>query len=263
MSASKRILITNDDGLSSPGLTSLVRELLAAGHDLRVAAPAQEQSGVGHAITLHEPLYVEEVKLPAPLEGVPAYKVEGTPADCVKIAITNLFPDFQPDLVLSGINRGPNVGMNVLYSGTVAGALEACICELPALALSLDVPPDGIWHFALASEIARPVIEAALVHGLPKWSILNVNIPNRPQAQIKGVRLTKHGSSGFKEYYIEENRSGARRRFRLEGEMIFRDDDESIDAVALRQGWVSVTPLGLCLENPQARAHVAGWKLFS
>ncbi|MBI3831995.1 MAG: 5'/3'-nucleotidase SurE [Planctomycetes bacterium] len=260
----RRILITNDDGLSAPGLTTLVEELVRAGrYDLRVVAPEREQSGVGHCITIHTPLFAEPAKLPEGIAHVPAYKVAGTPADCVKIAITNLFPDFAPELVLSGINRGPNVGMNVLYSGTVAGALEACINGIPSLALSLDVPPGGLWHYALAAELVQPIVASTLERGLPEWTALNVNVPNLPQAEIKGTRLTRHGLSGFKEYYIEEKAEGARRRFRLEGNMVFRDDDEGIDAVALRKGWISVTPLGLCLQDRKAWDHVAGWELFT
>src|SRR4051812_7981619 len=209
----KRILLTNDDGLSSPGLTTLVHELQRTGrYDLRVVAPEKEQSGVGHCITIHWPLYAEKVTLPDPISNVPAFKVAGTPADCVKIAITNLFPDFLPDLVVSGINRGPNVGMNVLYSGTVAGALEACINGLPAVALSLDIPANGLWHFSLAAELAVPILDAAISNGLPEWSALNVNFPNRSQSQIKGTRLTRHGRSGFKEYYVEEAPEGGRRK---------------------------------------------------
>jgi 5'-nucleotidase len=230
---------------------------------LRVVAPEKEQSGVGHCITIHWPLYAERVTLPEPVSSVPAFHVAGTPADCVKIAITNLFPDFTPDLVISGINRGPNVGMNVLYSGTVAGALEACINELPSIAFSLDVPANGLWHFSLASELCIPLIDSVIAHGIPAWSALNVNIPNRPQAEIKGTKLTRHGRSGFKEFYVEEKVEGTRRRFRLEGSMLFRDQDPSIDGVALREGWISVTPLGLCLENKQAWEHVKKWELFS
>src|SRR5437868_13668469 len=163
----KKILLTNDDGLESPGLTTLVHALLSTGrYDLRVVAPEREQSGVGHCITIHWPLFAEKVTLPDPVSFIPAFKVAGTPADCVKLAITNLFPDFVPDLVLSGINRGPNIGMNVFYSGTVAGALEACMNSLPAVALSLDIPVGGLWHFGLASELSIPIIDAAVAQGL-------------------------------------------------------------------------------------------------
>ena len=260
----KRILLTNDDGLSSPGLITLVHELLASGrYDLRVVAPEKEQSGVGHCITIHWPLYAEAVTLPDPSGNVPAFHVAGTPADCVKIALTNLFPDFTPDLVISGINRGPNVGMNVLYSGTVAGALEGCINGFPSLALSLDIPTDGIWHFALAAELVLPLIDMAIEAGLPEWSALNVNIPNRPQSEIKGTRLTTHGKSGFKEFYIEEKQEGTRRRFRLEGQMVFRDEDSRVDAVALRDGWISATPLGLSMQNDEAWHRFKTWTLFT
>jgi 5'-nucleotidase len=259
----KRILLTNDDGLSSPGLATLAADLLEAGEfDLRIAAPEREQSGVGHCITLHTPLLAEPVTLPDDLARIPTFRVMGTPADCVKLAITNLFPDFAPDLVLSGINRGPNVGINVLYSGTVAAALEACINGIPALALSLDVPQNGMWHFAQAAEHALPLVRAALTHGLPPWTILNVNFPNRPQKEFRGYRLTRHGRSGFKEYYTEQPPEGTRRRFLLDGTMIFRDADDTYDAIAIQHGWISVTPLGLCLEDAPAWHHVEGWELF-
>ncbi len=259
----KRILLTNDDGLTSPGLTTLVHALQSTGrYELRVVAPEKEQSGVGHCITIHWPLHAEKAILPDPVSNVPAFMVAGTPADCVKLAITNLFPDFKPDLVVSGINRGPNVGMNVLYSGTVAGALEAVINEMPAVALSLDVPASGLWHFALASELSVPVIDAVVQNGLPPWTALNVNIPNRPQAEIKGTRITRQGRSGFKEYYIEEETGVPRRRFRLEGSMLFRDTDVDIDAVAIKEGWVSATPLGLSLLYAPGLESLKEWELF-
>jgi len=260
----KHILLTNDDGLSSPGLTTLAAELLRTGrYDLRLVAPEKEQSCVGHCMTLHVPLYTEQVALPDGLSGLVAFQVAGTPADCVKIAITNLFPEFAPDLVISGINRGPNVGMNILYSGTVAGALEACMNGIPAVALSLDIPANGLWHFALAAELSVPLLDAVIANGLPEWTALNINIPNRPQADIKGTRLTRHGKSGFKEYYVEEAPEGKRRRFRLEGKMLFRDADESVDAVALREGWISVTPLGLAWDNPACAKAIARWPIFT
>lgn len=260
----KRILLTNDDGLASPGLTTLVHELARTGrYDLRIVAPAKEQSGVGHCVTLYSPLCAEAVTMPDALAAVPAFKVSGTPADCVKLGITNLFPGFAPDLVISGINRGPNIGINILYSGTVAAALEACINGIPAVALSLDTPPGGIWHFTLAAELSLPVIEAVLAHGLPEWTVLNVNIPNRPQAELKGFRLTTPGKSGFKEYYIEEPPEGALRRFRLEGAMVNRDKAPASDAIALAENWIAVSVLGLSMHNEEAWQKVKEWKLFA
>ena len=259
----KRILLTNDDGLESPGLITLANELLRTGYELRVAAPASEQSGVGHCITLHTPLYAEQVALSNLVTNVPTYRVKGTPADCVKLAITNLFPDFAPDLVISGINRGPNIGLNILYSGTVAGALEACINGIPAIALSLDVSANGIWHFALAAKLSLPFIDAIITNGLPAWTILNVNLPNRPQSEIKGARLTTPGRSGFKEYYVEEQPIGTQRCFRLEGAMLYRDQDTYVDAVALNENWISASVLGLSLHHEEAWRAIKAWKLFS
>lgn len=260
----KKILLTNDDGMGSPGLETLLQELFFSGRfDLRVVAPAQEQSGVGHAITLHNPLLVERVTLPGNLEPLQAFRVFGTPADCVKIAITNLFTDFKPDLVIAGINRGPNVGINVVYSGTVAGALEACICGFPALAVSLDIPSSGgLWHFRLAAELATPLIHEILEKGLPPWTILNMNIPNRPKEMIRGVRLAKHGRSGFQEYYVEEPCKDGMRRFRLEGEMVFRDEDGQVDAVALREGWVTVSALGVYFGDARGEEAVRDWSYW-
>ncbi len=259
----KKILLTNDDGLESPGLTTMVHALLSTGrYDLRVVAPEKEQSGVGHCITIHWPLFAEAVTLPDPVKSIPAFRVAGTPADCVKLAITNLFPDFVPDLVVSGINRGPNVGMNVFYSGTVGGAMEACMNGLPAIALSLDIPLKGLWHYGLAAELCVPIIDEAIATGLPPWSALNINIPNCPQNEIKGVKLTRQGRSGFKEYYVEEKAEGTRRRFRLEGEMVFRDTDPLVDGVALREGWIAVTPLGLSMQDAAAWEKVKDWKMF-
>jgi 5'-nucleotidase len=259
----RRVLLTNDDGLASPGLTTIAHELLRTGrYDLRVVAPAKEQSGVGHCVTLHWPLHAEPATLPEGLEKVPAFKVTGTPADCVKLGITNLFPEFQPELVVSGINRGPNIGINILYSGTVAGALEACINGIPAVALSLDVPANGLWHFALAAELSVPFVDAALENGLPEWTALNVNIPNCPQAEIKGIRLTAPGKSGFKEYYVEEAPQGTQRRFRLEGTMVHRDKDASLDAVALADRYISASLLGLSLHDQDGWQKVKGWKIL-
>lgn len=263
MTAPSRILLTNDDGLSSPGLMTLARELVKAGFDVRMAAPEREQSGVGHCVTLYTPLLVEAVTLPDDLAGVTAFKVAGTPADCVKLAVTNLFPGFAPDMVLSGINRGPNIGINVFYSGTVGGALEACINGIPALALSLDISLDGIWHFAQAAEHALVVVRTAIEHRLPPWTILNVNIPNRPGTEIRGYRLTHHGRSGFKEFYTEHEPVSGRRQFVLDGRMIYRDTEPDSDSVSLRDGWVSVTPLGLGLEDATCREHIFRWPLLS
>jgi 5'-nucleotidase len=256
-----RLFLTNDDGIAAPGLAALAQALNRTGRfELRVVAPERQCSGVGHSVTIHEPLFAERCVLDG---SVPAWKVDGTPADCVKLGLTSLFPDSAVDLVIAGINSGPNVGVNVLYSGTVGAALEACINGVPALAVSLAIAADGEWRFALAAEAAVQAAEAVLKHGLPPWTVLNVNVPNVPRKEQRGFRLTRHGHSGFKEYYLEEPSQGARRGFRLEGAMVYREDDPETDAVALREGWTSVTALGLNLLDSEAARQVAAWKLFS
>ncbi len=260
-----RILIINDDGLFAPGLLTLVDELARQERfDLRVVAPEREQSGVGHALTLHEPLFAEPVTLPGDLAHIPTFKISGTPADCVKLALSSLFSDFRPQLVLSGINRGPNIGTLLVYSGTVAGALEGVVNGCPAIAFSLDVPRGGLWHFAVAAQHAVTIVDAVLGHGLPKGIALNVNFPDLPREKIRGMRLVHQGESGFfEEGYEEEVSSGPRRRFRLEGELRDLDPGEDYDLAALRAGWITVTPIGLRLERQECHAALQHLPLWS
>jgi 5'-nucleotidase len=253
-----KILLTNDDGWDAPGLRALVGAL-ADRCDLHVAAPRRQQSGVGHSITLRGNIDVEQT----PLEGASsAHVVDGTPADCVKVGVRALMAEAPPDLVVSGLNDGPNVGVNVFYSGTVGAALEAAVNGVPAVAVSKEFG-DGM-SFGEAAHMAAPLIIAAAGRGLPRWHILNVNIPARPPASIAGVRLTHHGVSGFDERYREVpvgDGARGRRRFVLEGEMKVRDSAGLTDAEALAAGYVSVTPLGLDLTARTASPEpLEGWE---
>ncbi len=211
---------------------------------LAIAVPRGQQSAVGHAITLHEPIHAEEVEHPA---AASAFLVDGTPADCVKLAVTTLLGDDPPALCVSGINNGPNVGVNVFYSGTVGAALEAVINGVPAVAVSKDFGER--LSFREAARLVAPILEATLARGLPKWHVLNVNLPDLPVSDVRGIRLTRQGVSGFEERYDEQaaEPETSRRRFKIEGEMRLREEDGSTDAEALAEGYVSVTPLGLDL----------------
>ena len=239
------MLLTNDDGWGAPGLDAMALALRDAfGRDrLAIAVPRGQQSAVGHAITLHEPIHAEEVEHPAARA---AFLVDGTPADCVKLAVTTLLGDDPPALCVSGINNGPNVGVNVFYSGTVGAALEAVINGVPAVAISKEFGER--LSFGDAARLVAPILEATLSRGLPKWHALNVNLPDLPATDIRGIRLTRQGVSGFREWYDEQTdaRDGLR-RFKIEGEMLLREEDGSTDAEALADGCVSVTPLGLDL----------------
>ncbi len=233
-----KILLTNDDGIYAPGLAALYHELKGLG-EVVVVAPESEQSAVGHAITLMTPLRVKEVSLNCGVEG---FAVSGFPADCVKIAIAELLPS-PPDLVVSGINLGPNVGINVLYSGTVSAATEAAILGVKGVAFSLD-SYDQNADFAAAASLSRELLEQ--VRGWGAWTngvCLNVNLPNLPLAKIKGVRITRQDTGPLVEHF--ERRVDPRRHiYYWLAEINSRPAiNPDTDYGALAQGYISVTPI--------------------
>lgn len=247
------ILIVNDDGISSPGLLALVRELKRAGrYAIQVVAPVEQQSGVGFHLTIDKPLYAAPTTLPDDLSDVPAHVIWGTPVDCVKLAVRGLLPNFTPRLVLSGINQGANVARIIPYSGTVSGALEASLNDLPAMALSLKYPRDGVWNFVRAAEIAVRLVDRTLALELPKGVVVNVNIPNCPSSELRGIRVLPQGRARLDDFYVEEPCDlPDRRRFRIEGKLIFPEGEDENDATALDEGWVTVTPLHTQMDVPE------------
>jgi 5'-nucleotidase len=233
-----KILLTNDDGIYAPGLAALYRELQVLG-EVRVVAPESEQSAVGHAISLITPLRVKEVSINGGVEG---WAVSGTPADCVKIALAELFPE-PPDLVVSGINLGPNVGINVLYSGTVSAATEAAILGVKGVALSLD-SYDKQADFRAAARLGRELLWR--LKDWPRWGVgvcLNINLPDLPREEIKGVRVTRQDTGSLVEHF--ERRMDPRRHvYYWLAEINQRPaEDPDTDYGALGQGYVSVTPI--------------------
>jgi len=231
------ILVTNDDGIHAPGLTALFQELRSLGQ-VTVVAPDSEQSAVGHAISLSQPLRVRQVSLDG---DVPGWSVNGFPADCVKIAIAELLPD-PPDLVVSGINLGPNVGINVLYSGTVSAATEASILGVRALALSLNTYKRT--DFVRAARLARQVLARLLEW--PGWIpevCLNVNLPDLPPDQVRGLKFTRQDVGPLVEHF--ERRVDPRERiYYWLAEINDRQaPDLNTDFGALEAGYVSITPI--------------------
>jgi 5'-nucleotidase len=231
------ILLTNDDGIYAPGLAALHRELRHLG-EVAVVAPESEQSAVGHAISLMNPLRVKEVVLDGGLQG---WAVSGTPADCVKIALAELLPQ-PPELVISGINLGPNVGINVLYSGTVSAATEAAILGVRGLALSLNTYKDA--DFVTAAHLARELIAQLL--DWPSWApevCLNVNLPALPRERIRGVRITRQDTGPLVEHY--ERRVDPREHvyYWLAEINERRDLELDTDYGALAAGYISITPI--------------------
>jgi len=232
------ILLTNDDGIFAPGLTLMCRELRRFG-EVKVVAPESEQSAVGHAISLTNPLRVKELTLEG---GVQGWAVSGTPADCVKIALAELLPQ-APDLVVSGINLGPNVGINVLYSGTVSAATEAAILGVKGVALSLN-SYDKDADFATAALLARRVLARLL--GWQAWHhgiCLNVNLPALPPDRVKGIRITRQDTGPLVEHF--ERRVDPRQHvyYWLAEINERRELDLETDYGALSQGYVTITPI--------------------
>jgi len=247
------ILVTNDDGIRAPGLRALAEAAAALGR-VTVVAPETEQSAVGHSISLHQPL----VARPLPETGtMTGWAVEGSPADCVKLAILELL-DEKPDLVLAGINLGSNLGINVLYSGTVAAAIEAAFYGVRAMAFSLEWCPEP--DFGDAATRCRQIAEDALVHDLPAGSLLNVNLPRTDGPQPRGVRVVPQGLSGFGEHYERRQDPRGRTYFWISGGQTAIPHDGQTDMSMLAQSYVTVTPLRFDLTDPKSIEPVSRWQ---
>ncbi len=243
-----RILVTNDDGVRSAGIRALADALATLG-EVTVLAPTREASAIGHALTLHHPLRLEHM-------AGSTYAVDGTPTDCVNIAVAAVLKGL-PDLVVSGINKGLNVGDDVTYSGTVSGALEGALLGVPAIAVSLQQAP-GEWDFTHAAASARDVAAAVLAQGLPPRTFLNVNVP---RGQPKGVRLTVQGKRNHATTVTERHDPRGRPYFWIgEGQDDWIPNGDS-DYEAIRAGYVSVTPLHSDLTAHAALAFVKSLSL--
>lgn len=249
-----QILVTNDDGIWAPGIAALARALQPLG-EVVVFAPDRERSAVGHAITMHNPLRVEEIAFP--VDGIAAYVVNGTPSDCVKLGAEAILPK-PPDLVVSGINLGPNLGTDVIYSGTVSGALEGVILGIPAVAVSLatyDAEPE----FDVASMVAALVVSRVKEHGLPADTLLNVNVPGLPLADIAGVRVTHLGTRRYRNAFDRRTDPRGKVYYWMAGEVLDLDEDEGADTVAIRNNMVSITPLRYDLTHSGFLPELAAW----
>ena len=219
-----------------------------------MVAPDAERSAVGHAITTLTPLRVKEFRRGSQLQG---YAVDGTPADCVKIAIGSILKDQKVDLVVSGINLGSNTATNVIYSGTVSAATEARILGVPSIAISLGTFVEPRWGYAAA--FGRRIAAAVLEHGLPPKVLLNVNVPNLPRSQIKGVKITRQGDSAFLDDFAIREDPRHQPYYWLAGTYLMEDEDPDTDGWAVRNGYVSITPVSFDLTAYHALSEVAGW----
>jgi len=246
-----RILATNDDGVNADGLWHMVESLSQVG-EVVVVAPDRDQSGVGTSVTLHQPVRVREIR-PA-VKGVKCYAVEGTPADSVILALGRLV-EGEVDMVLSGINEGPNLGSDVLISGTVNAALLGHLMGIPAVALSVAALEKV--HFDAAAGLAVVMARLIEAQALPQQTLLNINLPNLPLEQIQGVEITRLGHRTYKDT-LKERQYGKRRHFwivrsKLEWESQESwEPDEGTDMWAVFNNRVSITPLHSDLTSPSA-----------
>ncbi|MBN1893634.1 5'/3'-nucleotidase SurE [bacterium] len=254
MSKKPFILLTNDDGIAAAGIEALFHELNKVG-EVAVVAPRNEMSAAGHAITLSDPLRVSEYRKGPEFFG---HAVNGTPADCVKIAYWAVLKR-KPDLVASGINLGSNTGINTIYSGTVSAATEGAILDIPSFAISLGTyeKPD----FRFAARFGRKVAAHLLEKGLPRGIYLNVNVPPCPEDQIKGVSITRQGQAVYKEEFDRRKDPHGRTYYWLTGQKVNPEQEIEVDDGALAAKMVSVTPLHFDLTQYAFLEELRSWNL--
>lgn len=250
-----KILITNDDGIGAEGIYKLACELSKVA-DIFIVAPDRQRSATGHGITMHDPLRARKVKFfDTDFE---AWSISGTPADCTKLAMECLM-DKKPDIVVSGINNGANLATDVLYSGTVSAAMEGVLLGSKGIALSLAGFKD--LDYTYAAKFARKLVENLKDHQLPNDTLLNVNIPNFKEEEIKGVKVTNLGIRRYKSSYIERIDPRGEHYYWLEGDLIPVENSEDTDVHAVESGYVSITPLHFDLTKGDLIEKVKNWNI--
>lgn len=250
-----KILVSNDDGIDAPGIYALAQELKKIA-EVTVVAPDKQQSAVGHAITMNNPLRMIPFQKGGELFG---YAVDGTPADAVKIGVRVLLKGSRPDLVVSGINHGSNTAINILYSGTVSAATEGTVLGIPSIAVSLTTY--GVPDFSYAARFASRLARMVAVQGLPPGTLLNVNVPAVAEEDIAGVRVTRQGESSWEDTFDVRRDPAGREYFWLTGNMVITDTDPDTDQIAIGKQFVSVTPIHYELTDRAMLDRMKGWGL--
>jgi 5'-nucleotidase len=244
------MLVTNDDGITAPGINNLVEAVKDLGK-IVVVAPDKPQSGMGHAITIGHPLRLHAVNVFGEIE---AWQCSGTPVDCVKLAVDKILHR-KPDLCISGINHGANHSINVIYSGTMSAAVEAAIESIPSIGFSLlDYSIDA--NFDGARKYARLIVQKMLSSAMDKHCILNVNIPAVDPSLIKGVKLCRQAYAKYEEDFIERNDPHGRKYFWLTGEFVNFDKGKDTDVWALKHNYVSIVPVQFDLTNYELKKQL-------
>jgi 5'-nucleotidase len=254
------ILVANDDGISSPGIQSLSRALKKVGH-VTVVAPEREQSTMGHALTLHKPVRFYKVHSEP---GLDQYAMSGTPADCVYMGIRWALKK-HPDIIVSGINKGVNLGNDIYYSGTIAAAREGAVLDIPAIAASLDYDAEfgakNPHHFADAAEYMVGLVRKVLAKGLPPHCMLNVNFPNMPFAKIKGTIVARQGFRIYTDKVIEKRDTRDKPYYWLAGTYAGFKPIAGSDCEVLDKGYISITPCRLDITQYEYMEMLSGWGL--
>lgn len=248
------ILVTNDDGVDSEGLLLLKQALSAVG-EVVVIAPEVNWSIAGHTKTIQKPLRVAKVQL---RDGDHVFVTDGTPSDCVSLGVLGIL-DRRPDLVVAGINKGPNLGEDVTYSGTVAAAMEGVIAGIPSIAVSLDAYFE--WDFRFAARFSARLAEQVMKNGLGSDVLLNVNVPNLPAERIKGVEVTRLGKRIYRDVLVQRTDPSGGTFYWIEGEFPSGIPDAGTDYTAVVDGKVSITPIHLDLTNHRLIADLRNWNL--
>ncbi len=251
------ILVTNDDGITAPGIRKLIKIMKTLG-DVVVVAPDSPQSGMGHAITLNDNLYCDPVVLKKS-DKHKEFSCSGTPVDCVKIATQEIL-ERKPDLCVSGINHGSNSSINVIYSGTMSAAVEAGVEGIPAIGFSfLDYSLTA--NLEPSMEFVKEIAQSVLKHGLPKGVVLNVNIPNLPENKIKGIKICRQAMAHWAEKFDKRTNPQGRDYYWLTGEFINEDKGDDTDEWALENGYVSVVPVQFDLTAHHVIQELNSWEL--
>ncbi|WGS64631.1 5'/3'-nucleotidase SurE [Marinitoga aeolica] len=231
------ILVTNDDGIMAPGIFILKKELEKK-HNVYIVAPDIERSATGHAITIRNPLWAKKIFLNNEFLG---YAVNGTPADCVKLGLEAIYNNIEFDIIISGINKGPNLGTDLLYSGTVSGALEGSLNGYPAIAISSANYQNP--NYETAAKFISDFLENPDFIAMPDFSALNINVPNVEYSEIKGFKITRQSKRRYKDYFEPRKDPYGNTYYWMLGEIIEDDNEEDSDYFVLKENYVSITPI--------------------
>ena len=250
------ILVTNDDGITAPGIRTLINIMNKIGKVI-VVAPDSPQSAMGHAITINSPLHCEKIKGTSGPQI--EYSCSGTPADCVKLAVNELL-DRKPDICVSGINHGSNSSINVIYSGTMSAAIEAGIQGIPAIGFSLL---DFTWNadFTPLKKFILQITNETLKNGIPKDIVLNVNFPKLNEEKIKGIKICRQAKANWNEKFDKRTNPMGREYYWLTGTFIIQDEGEDTDEWALSNGYISVVPTKFDLTEVNSIKQLNRWNL--